>query len=92
MIDLSAILKDKVETVESSIKTAAFERDSSATPMESQHDQSRQIANQLYNSLLEELRSWYREKDLLGVENENIIGESSSFTDTVNRILKDTML
>jgi hypothetical protein len=54
MIDLVGILNEKIESVEKNIKQAAFERDNSATPMESQHDQSRQIANQLYNSLLEE--------------------------------------
>lgn len=57
MIDLSNILNDKIEAVEVSIKRAAFERDNSATPMESQHDQTRQVANQLYNCLVDEKRS-----------------------------------
>jgi len=51
-------LKQKIEkeirTVDKRIKQAATERDESASSMESQHDQTRQIANQLFNSLLEE--------------------------------------
>ncbi len=39
-----------------------------------------------------EMRSWFKDKDLLGVENEYIIGESSSFSDTVSHILGETML
>lgn len=54
MIDLIGILNEKIESTEKSLKRAAFERDNSATPMESQHDQTRQIANQLYNALLDE--------------------------------------
>ena len=37
-----------------------------------------------------ELKSWYRKRDLLTVENEKIIEESSSFVDTVKRILNET--
>jgi len=66
MIDLSAILNEKIESVERSIKKAAFDRDNSATPMESQHDQSRQIANQLYNSLLDEKRGIQQLKKRIG--------------------------
>lgn len=54
MIKLSNILNEKIESVENSVRRAAFERDNSATPMESQHDQTRQVANQLYNSLIDE--------------------------------------
>ncbi|MFZ3069133.1 MAG: hypothetical protein WA052_02335 [Microgenomates group bacterium] len=66
MIDLSSILNEKIESVENSIKHVAFERDNSATPMESQHDQTRQVANQLYNSLLEEKRSIQQLKRRIG--------------------------
>lgn len=54
MIDLSQILNDEIAKIDRWIKQAANERDESATPTESTHDQTRQIANQLFNSLLEE--------------------------------------
>lgn len=54
MIDLKKKIEKDLRSVEKQIKQATKERDESATPMESQHDQTRQIANQLYNSLLEE--------------------------------------
>jgi len=57
MIDLLGILNEKIEATEVGVKRAAFERDNSATPMESQHDQTRQVANQLYNCLVDEKRS-----------------------------------
>lgn len=37
-----------------------------------------------------EMRSWYKEKDLLCVEGEVVIKESSSLENTINRILDDT--
>lgn len=37
-----------------------------------------------------ELRSWYKEKDLLKVKSEAIVEESSSLQETIKRILKDT--
>lgn len=54
MIDLSRILNEEIEKIDKWIKQAATERDESATPTESTHDQTRQVANQLFNSLLEE--------------------------------------
>lgn len=54
MIDLSKVLKDEIDKKEKWIRQAATERDESATPTESAHDQTRQVANQLFNSLLEE--------------------------------------
>lgn len=54
MIDLRQKIEKEIRTVEKRIKQAATERDESATPMESKEDQTRQVANQLYNSLLEE--------------------------------------
>lgn len=54
MIDLGKIIEKELKILEGRIKQAAAERDESATPTESAHDQTRQIANQLYNSLLEE--------------------------------------
>ncbi len=54
MIDLKKKIEKDMRSVEKQIKQAATERDESATPTESTHDQTRQIANQLYNSLLEE--------------------------------------
>ncbi len=54
MIDLRKILDEDIEKIEKHIRQAAVERDEAATPTESTHDQTRQIANQLYNSLLEE--------------------------------------
>ena len=54
MIDLKGKFEKELLLVEKRIKQAAAERDESATPTESTHDQTRQIANQLYNSLLEE--------------------------------------
>jgi hypothetical protein len=54
MIDLGQILNGEIMKVDKWIKQAAIERDESATSTESAHDQTRQIANQLFNSLLEE--------------------------------------
>ena len=54
MIDLKQKIEKEIRSVDRQIKQTATERDESATPMESQHDQTRQVANQLYNSLLEE--------------------------------------
>ncbi len=54
MIDLSKVLKDEIDKKEKWIRQAATERDESATSTESAHDQTRQVANQLFNSLLEE--------------------------------------
>lgn len=54
MIDLSTVLSEEIEKIDKWIKQAATERDESATPTESTHDQTRQVANQLFNSLLEE--------------------------------------
>lgn len=54
MIDLGQILNDEIMRIDKWIKQAAIERDESATPTESTHDQTRQVANQLFNSLLEE--------------------------------------
>ncbi|KKT40448.1 hypothetical protein A3K29_03550 [Candidatus Collierbacteria bacterium RIFOXYB2_FULL_46_14] len=63
MIDLKQKIEKEIRSAEKQIKQAAMERDESATSMESQHDQTRQIANQLYNSLLEEKK---RLVELLG--------------------------
>lgn len=40
----------------------------------------------------EELRKWYKGRDMLGFENEKIISENSSLEDTVDSILADTNL
>lgn len=58
MVDLEKILKDRINKIEIQIQKTAKERDESATPMESASDQSRQIANQLFNSLLEEKKEF----------------------------------
>lgn len=54
MVDLKQKISSDLEKIERQIQQTAKERDESATPMESHSDQTRQIANQLYNSLLEE--------------------------------------
>ncbi|KKS94887.1 MAG: hypothetical protein UW68_C0005G0023 [Candidatus Collierbacteria bacterium GW2011_GWB1_44_6] len=54
MIDLKQKINTDLKAIEKRIRETATERDESATPMESAHDQTRQIANQLYNSLLDE--------------------------------------
>ncbi len=54
MIDLKQKIEKEIRAVDKKIRQAATERDESATSMESQDDQTRQIANQLFNSLLEE--------------------------------------
>lgn len=54
MIDLRRVIVEDIASLDARIKRVAEERDESATPTESTHDQTRQIANQLYNSLLEE--------------------------------------
>ncbi|GAB7044543.1 MULTISPECIES: AAA family ATPase [Catenuloplanes] len=40
----------------------------------------------------EDLRSWYTERDLLGVPTETVIDESSTFEDTVTTILRESGL
>ncbi|OGD81387.1 hypothetical protein A2572_01135 [Candidatus Collierbacteria bacterium RIFOXYD1_FULL_40_9] len=54
MVDLAIVLKKEIDKIDLWINQAAQERDESATPTESTHDQTRQVANQLFNSLLEE--------------------------------------
>jgi len=54
MINLSDILAQKIASLERHLQSAIFERDHSATPMESHHDKSRQHAEQLIDSLNDE--------------------------------------
>lgn len=54
MIDLSIVLDTEIDKLDKRIKDVAKERDESATPTESTHDQTRQVANQLFNSFLED--------------------------------------
>lgn len=56
MINLNKILDDKIDDLNKQIQKVANERDSSATPMESHHDQTRQLADQLCGALKTELR------------------------------------
>ncbi|KKT46544.1 MAG: hypothetical protein UW35_C0012G0017 [Candidatus Collierbacteria bacterium GW2011_GWF2_44_15] len=54
MINLSDILDQKIAFLEKHLQSAIFERDHSATPMESHSDKSRQIAEQMIDSLNDE--------------------------------------
>lgn len=54
MIDLQKILLDKINKLDLQIASAKFDRDHSATPMESASDKSRQLAEQLMDALLDE--------------------------------------
>ncbi len=86
MIDLKQKIRKEIEVIEKRIKFAAIERDESATPMESAHDQTRQIANQLYNSLLEEKKKLM--EIMAGIANyQTIIQIRNLSTDTVQRYL-----
>lgn len=78
MIDLGKLLAEDIQKLDRQIKQAAHERDESATPTESTHDQTRQIANQLFNSLLEEKAKLQKLKNVakrftkvLTIEDEN---------------------
>lgn len=86
MIDLKQKIEKEIREVEKRIKQAASERDESATPMESAHDQTRQIANQLYNSLLEEKKKLM--EIVAGIANyQTIIQIRNLSTDVVLRYL-----
>lgn len=54
MIDLKKILSEKINKLELQISDVKFERDNSATPMESGSDKSRQLAEQLMDALSDE--------------------------------------
>lgn len=69
MIDLNSKINKDLAAIDRQIKQAATERDESATPMESHSDQTRQIANQLYNSLLEEKQKLLELKSVIAKYN-----------------------
>ena len=54
MIDLQKVLNEKIQKLDSRIEDVKFERDHSATPMESASDKSRQLAEQLMDALHDE--------------------------------------
>ena len=54
MIDISSLLDQKLTVLEKHLGSAIFERDHSATPMESHSDKSRQIAEQQIDALNDE--------------------------------------
>jgi hypothetical protein len=54
VIDLKKILAEKVNKLDLQIADVKFERDNSATPMESASDKSRQLAEQLMDALNDE--------------------------------------
>ena len=54
MINISAVLNQKLATLEKHLQSAIFERDHSATPMESHSDKSRQLAEQQIDALCDE--------------------------------------
>ena len=56
MVDLSHILDQKIANLEKHLQSAIFERDHSATPMESHSDKSRQLAEQIIDSLNDEMK------------------------------------
>ncbi len=62
MIDIQSVLDRKLDSVEKHLQNAIFERDHSATPMESHSDKSRQLAEQMIDSLNDE------KKRLVGLE------------------------
>ncbi len=51
MVSLQTILDERLVALDGQIAIAEFERDHSATPMESHHDKSRQLAEQLIDAL-----------------------------------------
>src|SRR3989339_1089590 len=54
MINLNQVLKQKHEALDKQIASAKFDRDNAATPSESHSDKTRQLAEQLMLSLMEE--------------------------------------
>ena len=54
VINLSAIIDQKLVSLEKHLQSAIFERDHSATPMESHSDKSRQLAEQQIDALNDE--------------------------------------
>lgn len=56
MINLEKILKARIEKLDNQIRRAAEERDEASTPNESNHKLTRQISDQLFNSLTDERR------------------------------------
>ena len=54
VIDLKEILASKIKKLEMQISDVKYERDHSATPMESASDKSRQLAEQLMDALSDE--------------------------------------
>jgi hypothetical protein len=57
MVNLEKILKEKIAKVEVRMANAAEERDESSTPNESNHKLTRQISDQLFNTLTDEKHS-----------------------------------
>lgn len=69
VIDLLFILEEKIKKLDLQIADVKYERDNSATPMESHSDKSRQLAEQLMDALIDEkknLISLKRRPDQLG--------------------------
>ena len=54
VIDLITLLEEKIKKLDLQIADVKFERDHSATPMESASDKSRQLAEQLMDALSDE--------------------------------------
>ena len=57
MVNLEKILKEKFAKVEERMANAAEERDEASTPNESNHKLTRQISDQLFNTLSDEKHS-----------------------------------
>lgn len=69
VIDLLSILEEKIKKLDLQIADVKFERDNSATPMESHSDKSRQLAEQLMDALIDEKKNLVllkRRSDQLG--------------------------
>lgn len=78
MVDLKKVLAEEIEGVDKWIKQSATERDEASTPTESTHDQTRQIANQLFNSLLDERLRLQKLSNIVAKYKEILVMETSA--------------